>query len=181
MPAAPLGRRIRRDRGEDTVLIVALAVLVAALLEVLLALLLPGRPHPGAVLLAALAVGLRRGPVAGALAAFGGGLLLDAFAGPPLGRQALALTLAASVLCLPGARMAPRSPLASALAGGLATLVYWAALGIVDSSLGMSVPWPSVLLRYVAPSLLLNALLAWPLPLLAPRRAPRARAGTAAW
>ncbi len=135
--------------------------LVAALVERLMAELLIGRPHPGFLLLAVIAVGMVRSTRAGVALAFGGGLFLDAF-GPPLGRQALALVLASVVIFVKHTDIARKTVIAPVVAAVLGTVIYWTVLGIADSAMGLAVPWLHVGLRWVLPSLVVNALLAWP-------------------
>lgn len=118
-------------------------------------------------------MGLVRSPAEGALAAFAGGVLLDALAGPPIGRQTLALVLATLVVYVRYTEIARRTVLAPLLAVGVGTLVYWVALGVADSAVGLSTPWLPVLLRYVLPSLALNLLLALPAYRLARRLSVR--------
>lgn len=79
---------------EDVRLFVMLVLVVATPLQLFLSGVLVGLPHPSALLVAALATGLVRSEQEGLLVAFGGGLLLDLFTGPPLGRQALTLLVA---------------------------------------------------------------------------------------
>ncbi len=138
-------------------------MLVAVLFEVFLSAVLIGTPHPSFVLLLALPVGIVRTPPEGALVAFGGGLLLDALAGPPLGRQALALVVAALPVFLGRMESTRRTILAPALAVTVGTVLYWLALGLCDAALGLSTPWLSLGLRWALPTLVMNAVLALPL------------------
>lgn len=161
------------QRLEEVALVALSAAVLAAFAEIFLAELLLGQPRPGFLLLAAVAVGLARSPVEGALVAFGGGLLLDALAGPPLGRQSLALVVATVVVFIRYTEPARRTVLAPVLAVGVGTVLYWTVLGLADSIAGLAVPWAPVLLRYALPSLVLNVLLAWPAFRLAQRLSVR--------
>ncbi len=142
-------------------MLVVTVALVAPLLELLLGELLPGQPHPSMVLLAAISVGMLRSTRAGVGVAFLGGLALDSLA-PPFGRQTLPLVLAVLPVFLKHTELARRTVLAPVVAVALGSAVNWVALGLVDSILGLSVPWAHVLLRWLLPSVLLNALLALP-------------------
>lgn len=153
---------------------------VAAAVELLLGSLLLWQPHPGVVLLAALAVGLVRAPAQGMLVAFTGGVLLDLLAGPPLGRQALPLLLGTTLVFLRYSELARRTVLAPVAAAALGTALYWLSLGLVEALLGRVLPWGDLLVRWLLPSVVVNMLLIWPaviavtsLPLRPANRLPR--------
>ena len=134
--------------------------MLAALADLFLSYLLVGLPHPGIVLLTALATGMVRTPTEGAIVAFGGGVLLDLFAGPPVGRITLALVLATLPVFLKYTEMARRTVLAPVLAAGLGTLIFWIMLVLTVSDLGLGMSWPHLFMRVVVPSLFVNTLLA---------------------
>lgn len=148
---------------EGNVLVVAVLVIVAIFVELFFSLLLVDRPHPLLVLLLAISVGMVRGPRDGALVAFGGGLLLDVFGGPPLGRQTLALVIATLTVFLARTDLARRTILAPVLAAVAGTLLYWVVLAIVESAAGLAVPWLHLVIRWVLPTLVIDALLVLPL------------------
>lgn len=162
---------------EDVRLFVMLVLVVATPLQLFLSGVLVGLPHPSALLVAALATGLVRSEQEGLLVAFGGGLLLDLFTGPPLGRQALTLLVATLPVFLKHTEFARLTVLAPVLAAVVATLIYWPVLGIIDSAHGLAVPWLPLFLRWTLPTLFFHALLAMPanylVDRLAARRGPR--------
>lgn len=147
---------------EVGVLFLSLATVLVVLLEVFLSATLIGQPRPSLLLLLAIATGMVRSVTTGATIAFGGGLLLDALAGPPLGRQALALVIATLPVLLKGSDLARTTVLAPIVAVLLGTLLYWLSLGLTDGSFGLSVPWVSLSVRWVLPILLMNGLMALP-------------------
>jgi len=152
---------------------VAVLVIVAIVVEVFFSLLLVDRPHPLLVLLLAISTGMVREPRDGAFVAFGGGFLLDVFGGPPLGRQTLPLVVATLTVFLARTELARRTVLAPVLAAVGGTLLYWIVLVIVESAAGLAVPWGHIVLRWVLPTLVLNALLVLPLIALVERLSVR--------
>lgn len=150
-------------------------MILAVVLEVFLSAVLVGVPHPSFVLVLAVAAGLARTPAAGALVAFGGGLALDGFGGPALGRQTLALLVATLPVCVRGTEVARRTVLAPVLAAGAGTVLYWLVLGAADAVVGLTVAWGNLALRWTMPTLLMNTLLALPAFHLVDRLTPRRR------
>lgn len=143
------------------------------MLELFLSGLFGGWPHPACVLLAAISTGMVRSAAEGALVAFAGGLLLDVFAGPPLGRQMLALIVAALPVFLKHTDLDRRTVLAPVLAGIAGTCLYWLVLGLVDASMGLYVPWLGLGWRWILPTMIVNGALAWPAVRLAQRLTAR--------
>lgn len=151
----------------------------AALTELLLSSLLLWQPHPGVVLLSAVAVGLVRTPAEGMIAAFAGGLLLDLAGGLPLGRQTLPLLIGTTLVFLRYSELARRTVLAPVVASAVATLLYWVFLGIVETLLGRDLPWGDFLLRWAVPAALVNMVLIWPAVIAVSSLSFRARSGIA--
>ncbi len=147
---------------EVGVLILTLATVLVVLLEVFLSLTLIGQPRPSLLLLLTIAAGMVRSAAAGIMVAFFGGLLLDALAGPPLGRQALALVIASLLIFLKHSDLARTTVLAPPLAVVAGTLLYWLVLGLTDAGLGLAVPWMALSYRWILPILLMNGLLTLP-------------------
>ncbi|MDQ3328021.1 MAG: rod shape-determining protein MreD [Chloroflexota bacterium] len=138
-------------------------VIVAVFVELCFSLLIVDLPHPMLVLLLAISAGMVRRPRDGAVVAFGGGFLLDVFGGPPLGRQTLALVVGTLTVFLARTELARRTVLAPVLAAVVGTVLYWLVLAIVESTAGLVVPWSHIVLRWVLPTIALNALLVLPL------------------
>jgi rod shape-determining protein MreD len=155
------GRVGRLARGAAVVTLAALVLALAVLLQVTVATdlaVLGGRPDLVVIVVVSLA--LLRGPVAGAVAGFAGGLLLDALGLGVVGTTSLTLTLVGYLVGVRGERLRRRAVLRPLVLVALASLA--AALSeLVVAVLVGSGPSISTLLFFAAvPTAMLNVLLA---------------------
>lgn len=138
-------------------------VFVAALLQtVIVSSLLVGGGAPSVLLVAVISIGLLRGAVAGAVAGFGGGIVVDLVTLDTLGVTSLVLTLAGfwagryAETTGRGRRLAPlvAVPVITVLAGVFAFLLRYL--------LGEEVVAQHALVTALVPAVLLNTALALP-------------------
>jgi rod shape-determining protein MreD len=149
-----------RSRRSPTrsLLAVALALLVAALVQTSAMLYLPSTaPRPDLVLVVALAWGFLRGSGEGFLAAVVGGLLLDFVGSAPFGLQVLALGVA--VLVVGGEGTFSTSPLRRSGGVVVAALIAHLIVLAVLQMRGWELLWPVALVRGTLPALVADAAL----------------------
>lgn len=116
--------------------------------------------RPDFVLLMVVCIAIERGSIHGMLWALAGGLLLDLSAAGPVGASALAL-IPVGFLAGLGERPAyqiqfPRPILITPLA----TVIYYVLLFAIFQALGQNLDWQESLLHIVAPSTVINMILA---------------------
>jgi rod shape-determining protein MreD len=128
--------------------------------------------HADLVLVTLVSVSLLRGPLAGSVAGFWAGLVLDVGAMQPLGLTSLVLTLAGYWTGRFGEATTRSSPHPPLIVAALATV--WVAVGsaLLNFMLGQSVPASELFGHVLLPSLVLNVLLAYPVYRLVARLLP---------
>jgi rod shape-determining protein MreD len=130
--------------------------------------------HPDLVLVALVAVALRRGPLIGAAVGFWAGFLLDLAAFETLGLTALLLTLAGYGAGRLGEVMSKSSPHPPLIAVALTTVGVLLGSAFLHFVLGTTASASALFGRVLLPTLALNLLLAWPVHRLARRVFPPA-------
>ena len=138
---------------------------------------------PDVLLLTLVAVSLLRGPVYGAVAGFGAGLIVDTANLETLGVTSLLLTLAGYWIGRYGETTGRDRNHAPFLSIAVVTFVYAVGALMLHFLLGEPAPARAVLLDSLFPSIFLNLLLTWPvyalcrrlLPLGVPERAQEVR------
>jgi rod shape-determining protein MreD len=130
--------------------------------------------HPDLVLVALVAVALRRGPLLGAAVGFWAGFLLDLAAFETLGLTALLLTLAGYGAGRLGEVMSKSSPHPPLIAVALATVGVLLGSAFLHFVLGTTASASALFGRVLLPTLALNLLLAWPVHRLVRRLFPSA-------
>ena len=146
-----------------TTLRVSVAVFVAAMLQaVIVSSLVIGGGAPDLLLIVAVSLGLLRGSIVGAVSGFAAGLVVDLLTLDTLGVTSLVLTLAGfwagryTETTGRGRRLAP------VLAVGVITVLAGVFGFVLHYMLGVEVVPRQALLTALAPTLLLNLLLALP-------------------
>lgn len=146
-----------------TILRVSVAVFVAAMLQaVIVSSLVIGGGAPDLLLIVAVSLGLLRGSIVGAVSGFAAGLVVDLLTLDTLGVTSLVLTLAGfwagryTETTGRGRRLAP------VLAVGVITVLAGVFGFVLHYMLGVEVVPRQALLTALAPTLLLNLLLALP-------------------
>ena len=137
---------------------------VAALLQVSLATPIEvGSGHPDLVLVLVVAIALLRGPVLGATAGFGAGLVADVAALQALGVSSLLLTLVGYWSGRFGEATSRSSPHPPLVAVGLATAALALGQAVLHFMLGETVAASAFFGQVLLPSVALNLLIAYPL------------------
>jgi rod shape-determining protein MreD len=134
-----------------------------------------GEGRPDAVLVLVVALSLLRGPIFGAVAGFGAGLVLDIATFEPLGLTSLLLTIAGYWSGRFGdvtTRSSAHPPL---IAVALATVGVAFGSAILHFMLGLTIPASEFFLGVLLPTLALNMLLTYPLYGLCSRLLPPER------
>lgn len=141
----------------------ALVVFAAAMLQVVIvSSLIVGGGAPDLLLVTVVSLGLLRGAVAGAVAGFGGGLVVDLVALDTLGVTSLALTLAGFWAGRYGETTARGRRIPPLVAVGAITVLVAAFSVVLRVLLGEEVVAQHALLTTLVPSLLLNLAIALP-------------------
>jgi len=145
------------------VLRAAAVVFVAAMLQtVVVASLVVGGGAPNVLLVAVVSIGLLRGAVPGALAGFGGGIVVDLATLDTLGVTSLVLTLAGFWAGRYGETSGRGRRLAPVLAVGVITVLAGVFAFLLRYLLGEEVVAEHALVTALAPTVVLNTLLALP-------------------
>jgi rod shape-determining protein MreD len=145
------------------VLRASVVVFVAAIVQVVLASsLVVGGGAPDVLLLVVVSMGLLRGSTGGAVAGFGGGLVVDLLTLETLGLTSLVLTLAGFWAGRYGETTARGRYLPPLLAAGVITVLAAGFALVLRYLLGESVTAQHVLVTALAPTLLLNLALVLP-------------------
>jgi rod shape-determining protein MreD len=131
--------------------------------------------RPNVLLLMLVSVSLLRGPIYGAVAGFGAGLIVDTANLETLGVTSLLLTLAGYWIGRYGETSGRDRTHAPFLSVAVVTLVYAIGALALHFLLGEPAPARTVLLDTLFPSVFLNLLLTWPVYTLSRRLLPFAQ------
>jgi rod shape-determining protein MreD len=122
-----------------------------------------GEGRPDAVLVLVVGLSLLRGPIFGAVAGFGAGLVLDIATFEPLGLTSLLLTIAGYWSGRFGEVTTRTSAHPPLIAVALATVGVAFGSAILHFMLGLTIPASEFFLAVLLPTLALNMLLTYPL------------------
>jgi rod shape-determining protein MreD len=169
-------RRLARD-----LLVCALAIVVAVLLQVTIAVdfsFLGGLPD--LVCIAVISIALLRGPEAGAVAGFVAGFLLDAVSGQPLGLSSFVYTAVGYGAGRAGESVPDHAPVRPLVAMAVGAFVARAGVVALGAMIGSSVSVGEVLSIAAVPTAAITVLFAIPLYPVMRRALRRPRAVAAA-